>query len=354
MNRKDTIKKVLLCSVTLCVCVLMFKKTSQCTEGIKEGLYLCATTVIPSLFPFMIVSQFILKSGICDVLGNVFHKFTVKAFHLPGVATGVILMSLIGGFPVGAKMTNDLLWDGKITKNEAQRLNLFCINAGPAFIIGTVGTMFLSSRKAGIILYVSTCTASLIIGLLTAVLSDKRVSEFDTPQGITAQNPVTAFTQSTSDAAKTMLSICAWIIIFNAVIKCIISVTTIQSSALITICSILEVTNGIRLSLGVLPVPALAAILSFGGISVHCQIYSYIAASGLSFRHFYTARILCAAVSCLICTALMKVFPCDIQVFSSASQVVMSAYSISLPAATALIIMCAIMIFEVDTDQKVC
>lgn len=352
MSRKELFNNILLIAVTTIVCILLFEKPVECTDGIKDGLTLCASTVIPSLFPFMIVAQFILKSGLSDFYGKMMKPVTTKLFRQPGEAAGVILMSLIGGFPVGAKMTAELLKENRITENQAQRLFLFCINAGPAFIIGTVGTMFLGSRKAGVILYVSTCVAALFTGILTSILADNETISGNNKKIIINQSPISAFASSTMDASKAMIAICAWIVIFNALIKCVTSFGS--GNGIIAVCSILEVTSGIKLALGVLPVPALAAILSFGGISVHCQIYSYVIKSHLNFKLFYTARIICAAVSSFICTALLKFFPCDISVFSSSSEVLPTVCSVSVPAAAALILMCAILIFEVDTDKKVC
>ncbi len=350
--KRDKIKYIILVFITLTACALLFVKTDLCAAGIKEGLILCAGTVIPSLFPFMVVSQFILKSGLADFLGSMLGSVTERIFRQPGITAGVILMSLIGGFPVGAKMTADLLGEGKITENQAQRLNLFCINAGPAFIIGTVGSMFLGTRKAGVILYASTCIASLFTGMLTRIIADREQAVPHKDEITYIANPVTAFSQATADSAKTMLSICAWIVIFNAVIKCISSFG--NGLSVIIACSLLEVTSGIKLSLGVLPFPVIAAVLSFGGLSVHCQIYSFISKSRLNMRYFYLARIITAAISSLICTGLIKIFPCEISTFHTNSQILPAAYSISVPAAVALIFMCAVLIFEVDTDKKTC
>ncbi len=350
--KRDKAKNIILIFVTLTACVMLFVEADLCAAGIKEGLIMCAGTVIPSLFPFMVASQFILKSGLADFLGSLLGSVTEKLFKQPGVTAGVILMSLIGGFPVGAKMTADLLSAGRITENQAQRLNLFCINAGPAFIIGTVGSMFLGSRKAGIILYVSTSAASLTVGMLTRIIADKGRCVPARDETAYIADPVTAFSQSTADSARAMLSICAWIVIFNGVIKCI---TSLGSGAfVITVCGILEVTSGIKLSSGVLPFPAAAALLSFGGLSVHCQIYSFISKSRLNMGYFYLARIIASAISSLMCAVLIKIIPCEISTFNTNSQLLPAAYSISVPAAAALIFMCAVLIFEVDTDKKTC
>lgn len=350
--RRNIIKNFMLAFFTVLIFVCLFWKSSECVEGIKDGIALCMSSVIPSLFPFMIVSQFVVKSGLADFFGTLFGKITNKLFKLSGICSSVIFMSLIGGFPIGTKMSCDLLESGKISKNEAQRLNLFCINAGPAFIIGTVGDIFAGSRKLGIILFFSVMTASLLTGIFSSVLYDGKELKREKAIYENVQNPVNAFTSSLSDASKAMLGICSWVIIFNAIIKCISSVGNYRY--ITVICALLEVTSGIKMSCGVLPIPVLASILSFAGFSVHCQIFSYVQKSGLSFKLFYTARIICSVLSALICNVILYFFPFEFDVFASDSVVTASAYSVSLPSAIALIVMCCSLIFELDSHRKIC
>ena len=152
---------------TVIIFICLFAKSSECVNGVKEGIMLCVNSIIPTLFPFMIVSRFIVNSGLGDFFGSFFTKITQKLFKLPGICSFVIIMSMIGGFPVGAKMTCDLLESGKINENEAQRLNLFCINAGPAFVIGTVGEIFAKSRRLGVLLFVCCVSSSLLVGIMS-------------------------------------------------------------------------------------------------------------------------------------------------------------------------------------------
>lgn len=54
----------------------------------------------------------------------------------------------------------------------------FCINfSGPAFVIGTVGSEMLGSVKAGVLLYISTVSASFFTGIFSMALYDKAAEE---------------------------------------------------------------------------------------------------------------------------------------------------------------------------------
>lgn len=353
MKKKDYLKYLIPSSLTVFICWYLFSQPEICAGGVKNGILMCAQIVIPSLFPFMVVSSFIIKSGMGDALGKLLNKPTNLIFKLPGICSAVIVMSQIGGFPIGAKMTSELLKSNAISKNQAQRMNLFCLNAGPAFIISTVGSMMLGSTKAGILIYISTVCASLITGILSVSINDKRAELKPEKTVIRLHDPVSSFVDSTASAAKAMLMICAWVVVFRTVCDITANLNISPQFRLFLNC-ILEVTNGCQSAAGVLPIPAVAAVISFGGLSVHCQINSYVRDSGLKMRYFYTARLICASVSAIICMELLKVFPCEIETFATNPNITATAYSISVPACAALLIMSALLIFEVDTTKKVC
>ncbi len=331
-------------------CFCLFSKSEICASGIKEGLIICAESVIPTLFPFMIISGFAVKSGLGDLSGRIFGRGMGKLFSLPDIAFPVVLMSFIGGYPIGAKMTYELLCEDKISSSDARRMNLFCIGAGPAFIINTVGTHFLSSRKAGIIIFVSTLFASLSVGIIQSLVKKEKHRDRFEKQIVFLTNPVNAFANSVSDSVKAIIGVCSWITVFSCITKYIRSLN--GGIAADILCAFLEVTGGIRFSEKTFSLPFIAAIISFGGISVHCQIYSYVSKSGLKIYRFYASRLLCSAVSFLICSLLTKIFPCEIPTFSTASQITAGAYSVSVPTAAALLIMCSVLIFDLETKRN--
>ena len=134
-------------------------------EGIHNGLTLCATVILPSMFPFMVLSAFLVKSGLALRIGRVLEKPTRLLFGLPGCAATAILMSMIGGYPVGAKAVSELKESGELTESQCSRMFCFCVNAGPAFLIFAVGSNMLGSVQVGVILYASQLIASLLIGI---------------------------------------------------------------------------------------------------------------------------------------------------------------------------------------------
>ena len=134
------------------------------SQGVRDGLTLCGQVVIPSLFPFLALSSFLVQSGLAQRAGHLLEPITKLLFRLPGAAGSAILMSLIGGYPVGARMTVQLLDAALITQKQAQRMLFFCVNSGPAFLISAVGSAMLRSRQAGLILCAALTASALLIG----------------------------------------------------------------------------------------------------------------------------------------------------------------------------------------------
>lgn len=350
---KSIWRYILPAAVCAVLCYFLFAMPTVCAAGVQHGLSVCGSVILPALFPFMVVSAFLLRSGISEFFGRFAAPLTRCVFRLPGESAGVILLALVGGFPVGAKMTALLLREGRITPKEAKRMCLFCINAGPAFMVTAVGTTLLHSSRAGAILYASTCLATLLLGVATRVLGEKMPPARTGVYALRLTPPLEAMAEAVRSATASMLQICAWVVLFSAVHACLYTRRLPEGAKLLLSC-LLEVSSGIEAAAGHLSLPALAAVLSFGGISVHCQILADLQDCGLPLRHFLAGRGVCAAFSACICTGLLQLFPCEVSVFATTSGVIPAAYSVSIPSFAALIVMCALLILEVEPNRKVC
>lgn len=118
--------------------------SAQTAEGIREGLVCCATLVIPSLLPFLVFSGMLATTRLGDWVSRPLKPICRWIFHLPPEAGSALLMSMTGGYPVGARTIAQLLEQGRIQPRTARRMLCFCINAGPAFVVSTVGAALYS------------------------------------------------------------------------------------------------------------------------------------------------------------------------------------------------------------------
>ena len=119
--------------------VLIFD-SSLALEGARTGIELCIKTVIPSLFPFFVLSGMMIN-GWHDI-GIRFAALLTKFMGIPTAASPVLIPAVMGGYPVGAKCVGALYQGGQIERKHAQRMLAFCNNAGPSFLFGMVSGFF--------------------------------------------------------------------------------------------------------------------------------------------------------------------------------------------------------------------
>lgn len=325
--------------------------------GMKEGIKMSLTVIIPSLFPFLVLSSFVIQSGLSLRAGKLLGKVTNKLFNLPGAAGSAIVMSFMGGYPIGAQMTAELLKQNSITRGQAQRMILFCVNCGPAFVISAVGSAMLGSKRAGVILFTSLTLSAVLVGFMSRFLNEDALgvkSEIDCNTAVTKDeflSPAAALSLSVSKSITSMLGICAWVVLFRCAGE-MMTVLHISKPILISLQCITEVTTGCSAASSHVPLSALAAVLGWGGLSVHCQILPFTEFIGIRPSVFFTARAVNGVLGALICNALIKLFPCNLPAFATNASVLPSAVSVSLPAAAGVLFMCAVFILDVDTNVK--
>lgn len=87
-------------------------------------------------------------------------------FNVSGEGSFALIMGIISGYPIGAKICSDFRKNNVCSKEECERLLSFTNNSGPLFIIGTVGVLMFHSTTIGLLLFISHILASFIVGFL--------------------------------------------------------------------------------------------------------------------------------------------------------------------------------------------
>ena len=113
--------------------ILLFPKT--CVTGAGKGLVLWFHTVLPTLLPFLILTNLLLETGAIHLLSKLTKPLFCRLFHVSEYGSIVILSGFLCGYPLGSKFTADLLCRQKISYREASYLLSFCNNTSPMFII---------------------------------------------------------------------------------------------------------------------------------------------------------------------------------------------------------------------------
>ena len=150
------------CLAALGVLLLCSADTAR---AVREGLALCAGSVIPALFPFLAVSGLLtaLDAGAAPGRGRM---LLARVLGCGPAGAGAFLLGLVGSYPVGARTVAQLYREKRISRPEACRLLLFCNNCGPAFILGVAGLGCFGSLRAGGLLWAVHMLAALGIALV--------------------------------------------------------------------------------------------------------------------------------------------------------------------------------------------
>ncbi len=342
--------KIALILISL-VCLLVFPK--EIAEGVKKGLCLSGESVIPALFPFMILSAYISASPYSLYFSKKTDKFARSLFNISGAGLTAVLLGILGGYPIGAKTAEDFYMRKVLSKNDTHRTLSWCVNPSPAFVITAVGTFMLGNTKSGVIMYISILLSSFTIGLFMRFTGDKEeaVSFYDT---ITPIDSKSIFVNSVASASKSMLAICGWVIFFSAVCAGLDAVTDNKSFTLF-VKALAEVTTGCENAVNEgISVPLICALLGFGGFAVIFQIAPYLQNCAYHIKLFICWRAITGALSAFYCSILLKIFPQT----QAVSQTILSGsteitLSHSIGASAVLLLTCIVLILEVDNKRKV-
>ena len=126
--------------------------SAEAMDGARRSLALCAEVLIPSLFPFFVLSGLIQELGLPSRLGRLAAPGMHRLFGVSGPGCAALILGLMAGYPLGAASAAGLVQRGEIKREEGERLLGFCNNSGPAFLLGAAGAGVFGSAKAGILL----------------------------------------------------------------------------------------------------------------------------------------------------------------------------------------------------------
>ena len=279
---------------------LLLLRPQKAASAVRAGLALCAGTVVPSLFPFFAAISLLLQLGAAEALGRLCAPIMRPLFRMRGVCALPLLAGLLGGYPSGAKTAASLYAQGRITRQEAELLLGFCDNCGPAFLLGCVGAGVLGNPDAGLWLYAVHILSAILAGILLCRLSGDRgpvllgsalpAAPVSFPQ---------ALTSSVTGALASTLNVCAFVVFFQV----LSALPPAPPPPLVL--GILEMVGGVAsLTPGPGGFAAAAAIVGWGGLSVHCQAMSLAAPEGLSFRWHWAGKALQAVLSALLAAGI--------------------------------------------------
>lgn len=306
-NKNNNIKTYLLCAVIIFVGMYLCIFPKNISQGAKNGIINCINIIIPSLFPFTVLTIFITCSGYYCKVFYFPAKILSKIFKVDSSYCSLFLLGLIGGYHSSAKSVSLLCKNGKISNKNASYLISSSTNAGPAFLISAVGTGMFLSREVGFILYISTVLSSLTLFAIYSGKFSGKISEISDNY-----SPSKSLVISVKDSCTTMCLLCAFIVIFSVVLSPIIEIKFTSDALKSLLCAFFEVTSGCLLlcnNISMSSIVAASMVSSFGGLCVLMQLVVICSDAKIKLKSFIFSRILHSLISSFYTFLLLLIFP---------------------------------------------
>ena len=295
-------KRLVLFSLLAFALAGLLLRPDMSAQACRDALSLCAQTVVPSLFPFFVLSSLLVSGGSADAVSALLGGVMRPLFGLGGAGASALALGLLGGYPVGARTAAELYGAGALEKREAECLLGFCNNAGPGFILGICGGAVLHSPRAGLYLYLVHVASALLTGIPLCRDLPRRGAVYHKPANAANAAPFASlFSAAVRGALTGILNVCAFVALFLVLLRLLaaalpaaVSVSPLYPLLL----GFVELTNGVTaLSPTRGGFVLCAVLLAWGGLSVHAQTLSVLDGTALSTRFYWRGKMLQAALS---------------------------------------------------------
>ena len=338
-------RKIIAGIVSILFLIVLISLPKACAEGISSGLESSAKILVPSLFPFMVLSSFIIRSGAYECTGKIFSPLA-KIFGLPKSAVSGVILSFIGGFPVGARCVKLLYESGEISEKQAERMMKFCVCSGASFLITAIGAIMLNNITAGIILYVSQILSGIVLGIVSGIFSKREEERKNSVKKSESMDIIQVFIMSSSDGAGAIVELTALVCIFSM----LINVMATPGADNYFLAGIMEVTTACRkiVEKGC-PLWALSLAVGYGGLCVHLQIFSLLKGIKINKLVFELYRLANAALSSFITYLICRLLNMSVQTFAISGNASAELTSTSIAGAISLVIMSGIFLLSLKS-----
>lgn len=289
--------------------MLIFSKTTF--AGAFNGLNLWLFTVLPSLLPYMIISSFMTESGTFRYLSRLLSPITRHIFALSENCGYVILLGFLCGYPIGSKLSADMVKKGEISVREGQILLAFCNNVSPAFLVTYLADTIIQEPKYRTLLVLPMIFIPLLCGVFFSRFFRKNTSLYIQETSTVLPNQKASLDFCIVNSFETCFKLGGYIILFSILNHYIRDLLPLSSAALAPICSACEITSGLHVYHTTIPqkirlFTECTTFTAFGGLCCMAQTASMIRGSGLSLFKYFLCKILIASVTYVIFSFLWQ------------------------------------------------
>ena len=279
----------------VCALLVLIIDTKSIILGAQSGIDLCTKTLIPSLFPFFVISGYL-----CQALSTFrfpFLKHILKLCAMPSGTEPLLVIGMLGGYPVGAKAVTEAYWNGQLDKGTARRLLGFCSNAGPAFVFGVIGNMFESSWVSWIVM---------LILIISSIITGAILPRSPVKENSCIKSNDSSFIKIFEGSIRSIAYVCGWVILFRVFMTFLNRwfMWILPDTIRIMLTGIFELSNGClelrKIGNEGLRMIISSGLLSFGGLCIFLQTASVTGDLGLG--DYFPGKILQSMISIVLST----------------------------------------------------
>lgn len=297
-----------------------------------SGIAIWFNIILPSLLPFFIISEILIGLGFVDFIGKLLQPLMRPLFKVPGEGAFPLSMSILSGYPVGAKLTSRLREEGLISKIEGDRLICFTSTSGPLFMLGAVSIGMLNDSKLAPLIIIPHYLSILVLGLLFSfyksnnerIANSKSRTIFEEIQGSytawlkTKKSIGSLITKSVKESMDTIILIGGLVIFYSVLVEILFSMKFLNTALhsldnllpidiqLIKgfIIGLFEVTIGCKNIAAssisfISKILAINFIIGWSGFSVHSQALSFIHNTDINTKLYILSKFLHGVLSAI-------------------------------------------------------
>jgi len=299
-------KKIVLLAFCAVLGIITVIDAAGVTAAAASGARVCLEIIVPSLFAPMVLSSFLIKSGVC------------------GNESAVFALSLVGGYPVGMVLLADNAAENPNFAKRAEKMLMYCYCGSPVFIIALAG-------KTGMFIWLSNALACIVIAIFANIKKTAPVAETRKYGGAGK-----ALVDGVTSSGRALYQVCLMVVLFAVLLE-IARFAGIKSDVFRAFA---EISNIHALNA---PAPLLAAFTSFGGVCVLFQAV-LICGGRIKLGKFFAARVPAMLISAGICELLFPLMNTSVSVWRRENVAALGGGNVI--ASVCLLAMAGILLFE--------
>ncbi|MDD2446550.1 MAG: sporulation integral membrane protein YlbJ [Tissierellia bacterium] len=337
-KNKHSMKNIFMTFILLVIMYKIVRNPNQSINSAREGLNLWFNLLIPSLYPFIFITDLLVSFGIINSITKYFDPLMVSIFNVPGIGAFPFSMSIMSGYPIGARLTSKLRKERYISKIDADRLISFSSTSGPLFILGTVLIGMMGGPNVSALMIIPHYLGAITVGVIFRFYKRKdslistnnyqynNRSHLD-KEALENKSVGSLIYKSIKDSMESIISIGGFVIIYSVIIDILLSfqlfnslvgvisqLTSIDANIIKgIIAGIIEMTNGCEIISNlnidlIIKVIILNLIIGWGGFSIHSQALSFISSTDISPKIYLISKFLHGIFSAIYTYVLYLLF----------------------------------------------